>query len=372
MKTDTLGIYIHIPFCKSKCRYCDFHSYAGVLHLQDAYIDRLCREIQTTGFLRRVDTIYIGGGTPTLLPPAQLVRILELLRDKYIITDDAEITVECNPATIDADGLRTLRQGGVNRLSIGLQSTDDAMLEKLGRAHTAADFETCYHAARQAGFDNISIDLMFGLPDQSMSIWTQTLHTVLSYGAEHLSCYSLKIEDGTPFASMPLHLPDDDTNRDMYDRCTAMLEEAGYQRYEISNFAKPGCASRHNMKYWQCDDFAGFGAGAYSCKNNIRYSNLPGLQSYMDAIDRYGAAPDTAVQLSKRERMSEFLFLGLRMCDGVSETEFEERFGLPLDDVYGGEICRHIMRGLMLRENGRLKLHPDMLYVSNSILVDFV
>ncbi len=372
MKKDTIGIYVHIPFCKSKCNYCDFCSYPNSISYSEDYIESLCKEIELTGFTHKVDTIYIGGGTPTYLPPAQILRILDTISEKYSVLKDAEITIECNPATIDFDGLSTLRKGGINRLSIGLQSTDDDILKRLGRAHSTADFEACYHSARQAGFDNISIDLMFGLPGQSMSMWIDTLNKAISYGAEHISCYSLKVEEGTPFYTMNLNLPDDDTNRDMYDRCVKMLADAGYERYEISNFAKPNCKSQHNIKYWECNDFAGFGAAAYSCMEGVRYSNICGLHEYISAIKDVGAAPDTAYTLTEFDQMSEFVFLGLRMCDGISQTEFEERFQKNLDEVFGGTICKHLMNGHLIREDDRIKINPDMLYVSNSILADFV
>ena len=368
----SIGIYVHIPFCRSKCGYCDFNSLAGMFERQEEYVDCLIREISGTGFYDTVDTIYIGGGTPTAIRPDLLLRIAEALSEKYAILANAEVTVECNPATIDLGGLKTLRKGGINRISIGLQSADNHLLKQLGRIHTYTEFENCFHMARSAGFENISVDLMFGLPDQTMELWEETLEKVTALQPEHLSCYSLKVEEGTPFYNMDLNLPDDDLNRDMYDRCVTLLTQQGYARYEISNFSRPGMESRHNEKYWQCDDFVGFGSGAYSCRGGYRYANLCGIDPYIMAIKKSGIAPDYAEPLSEFDRMSEFMFLGLRMANGISYQNFKDRFGKDLDEIFGWEICQDIMRGLLLKDGDRLRISPNLLYVSNSILTDFV
>ncbi|MEG1441180.1 MAG: radical SAM family heme chaperone HemW [Oscillospiraceae bacterium] len=372
MDTENLGVYVHIPFCRSNCKYCDFNSYAGVFGKQNDYTRSLVTEIERTGFMRKVDTIYIGGGTPTAIENMNIIKILKALDEKYVVTRGAEITIECNPATIDEEGFRSLRNHGINRVSIGLQSTDDALLKKLGRIHSLDDFECCYNSARNAGFENISFDLMFGLPDQTFEMWRETLEKAITFGAEHISCYSLKIEEGTPFYDMDLNLPDDDENRDMYDLCVDMLEKAGYERYEISNFAKKGYESKHNLKYWKCDDFVGFGAGAFSGRCGYRYSNISDLDEYMDSINARGHATEYAEKLSKLDQMSEFMFLGLRKSEGVSFSEFEKRFGVNIDEIFGGVICKNLMRGTMERNDDRTWIKSDMLYISNSIMVDFV
>ena len=334
-----LGIYIHIPFCKSKCNYCDFNSFAGIEYLQKDYCLALKNEIKNFNKKKEiVDTVYFGGGTPTYLSPDLLTDILKTVRENFILSDNCEITTECNPATIDEIGFRKLHNTGFNRVSIGLQSCDDKLLKTLGRIHSFIEFENCFKQARMAGFKNISIDLMYGLPNQTKDIWLDTLKKVISFSPEHISSYSLKIEDGTPFSYMNLDIPDDDTVREMYDICTDFLESHGYNRYEISNYAKEGFESNHNCKYWKCENFAGFGAGAYSCIDNLRYSNISDIQAYINSVLERGNAIEKEIPLSDMDMMSEFCFLGLRMSDGISTYEFKNRFGIELTQVFGNEI----------------------------------
>ena len=237
---------------------------------------------------KKFDTIYFGGGTPSYAGAEFLCRVVDRLKNNFDIDKNAEITVECNPGTIGFDGFKDLRQGGANRLSIGLQSTDNEMLKRLGRIHTVEDFELCFKDARQAGFDNISIDLMYGLADMTMEDWNVTLDRAISFNAEHVSVYALKIEDGTPFSKMELVLPNDDLTADMYERAVSVFRSAGYARYEISNFAKKGRESRHNQKYWELDDFLGLGAGAYSCVDGSRFSNESDILEYMRKVFETG------------------------------------------------------------------------------------
>ncbi len=369
----SLGIYIHIPFCRHKCNYCDFNSYAAYSGIYSVYTDALCKEIDTSQVIAtEVDTVYFGGGTPTVMPPEYLVGILDTVRSKFTLTEDCEITTECNPAMIDKDGFTQLLKGGFNRISVGVQSADDRLLKKLGRIHSFDDAKRCIKDAKEAGFKNVSTDLMFALPDQSLEDWRDTLLKVTALDAEHISCYSLKVEEGTPFANMKLNIADDEESRRMYDFCVDFLNERGYLRYEVSNFAKSGFESRHNGKYWCCEDFVGFGPGAYSCEGDKRYSNILDTTEYIDRIKRGQAVVSEVIPLENDSKMSEFVFLGLRMDKGIDTDEFEKRFSVSIYDVFADEIEKNLKRGTMIKEGNRLKLAPEFVYVSNAILADFV
>lgn len=368
-----LGIYVHIPFCRQKCLYCDFNSYAKKERWMDPYCCALKKEIKGFAADQTVDTVYFGGGTPTCIGAERLTELLHTVREHFSLTKQCEITAECNPGTIDFEGLKTLYDAGFNRLSLGLQSTDDAMLKRLGRIHCYTDFTQCYRQAREAGFQNISIDLMYGLPNQSMDLWKKTLEEAVLHNPEHLSCYALKVEEGTPFDSLPLQLPDDDTVRMMYDICVDFLNSAGYKRYEISNFAKPERESRHNLKYWQCDDFIGFGAGACSCIAARRFHNVSSIETYCEIIENKGSAAEgTAETLSLSDQMSEFCFLGLRTSKGICADEFYQRFHRRIEDVYGDVLSKNLKRGTMVYQNHRYRIPDSWIYVSNTILSDFV
>ena len=368
------GIYIHIPFCKSKCNYCDFNSYARMNEYIAPYFSALNGEIgiNSDKIKTGVDTVYIGGGTPTSVNTEYICRVMEKVFSSYNISDHAEITAECNPGTIGYEGLKALRDSGINRLSIGLQSTDDKLLKALGRIHTFDDFKRCFGDARRAGFDNISLDLMYGLPKQSLEIWKNTLEKAVEFDCEHISAYSLNVEEGTPFAKMQLHLPDDDTVADMYEECVDFLGKSGYKRYEISNFAKLGRESRHNLKYWRCEDFIGFGAGAYSCIGNERFSNCCSIGDYIKGIEENGIAIQDRIPLTKEDKMSEFVFLGLRCTEGISTEEFKNRFGCGIFDVYGEQIEKYIKMGFLIYNEERIYFADTVFFVSNSILADFV
>ena len=375
---DAIGIYVHIPFCVQKCLYCDFNSYAGAEERRDEYIRALLGEIRATANRpgvggAKADSVYIGGGTPTTLKPQYINTILRELKDRFDIADNAEITVECNPKTAEKADFEKLLRAGANRLSIGLQSDDDVLLKKLGRIHLYEDFLKCLSDAKEAGFENISADLMFGIPGQTLGIWEKTLRNVSGLGLKHLSCYSLKIEEGTPFYERygegdSKDLPDDDENRDMYDACVNILRENGYNRYEISNFALPGYESRHNLKYWDMSEFLGFGAGAYSYFDHYRYNNISGLSEYIAASDKV----EDSVKLSAADEMSEFVFLGLRRDAGISVGAFLRRFGTNIFDVYAKPLEKYIKNGILLFDGDNIKIREDMVFVSNYILSDFV
>lgn len=369
------GLYIHIPFCKSKCLYCDFNSYAGKEDYIAPYFYALKKEAKAWSKElsdRIFDSIYFGGGTPSYVGAELLCDALATIRSRFCIADDCEITVECNPGTIGIDGFKAFRNAGVNRLSIGVQSTDNCKLKALGRIHTVEDFEACLSAARKAGFENISIDLMYGLPEMDMTEWTRTLERAIGFKAEHISAYALKIEEGTPFSKMELVLPNEDLCADMYERAVEKLREAGYNRYEISNFARKGRESRHNQKYWELADFLGLGAGAYSCIDKVRFSNACDIGKYIDMVEKSGMAVEDRTKISLDEQMSEFVFLGLRCERGISFLEFEKRFGKRLMDVFGEPIKKYNEWGFLVIENGWLRFSDKGFFVSNTILADFV
>ncbi len=370
----TVGLYIHIPFCKSKCGYCDFNSYAGKEGLIEPYFDALNREIEMMSkqYVGVVDTIYFGGGTPTAVEPKYICQIIDTAKCNFEQCSNIEVTAECNPGTIDFNGLCELFDGGVNRLSIGLQSADNDCLKVLGRIHTFEDFDECFYNARKAGFDNVSLDLMYGLPGQTTDSWMNTLKRALQFKAEHISAYALKIEEGTPFADAKLNLPDDDLTADMYQLAVQYLGACGYKRYEISNFSKPGFESRHNLKYWQCNDFLGCGAGAFSCANGTRFSNALDIEEYINSIETEKSALVYQETLTDFDKMSEFVFLGLRLENGIYEKEFKNRFGLNIDEIFGNQIEKYTKTDFLIRENGQICFSDKGFFVSNIILADFV
>ncbi len=372
------GIYVHIPFCVQKCAYCDFNSYSGLRDMSYSYGKAVEREIANSPFRGgNIDTVYFGGGTPTSIDDEIIRGILGALKSSFEISGDAEITAECNPGTADLSKLMRLRRAGINRLSIGCQSADDGILKKLGRIHSFSDFEDCFTLARGAGFENISVDLMFGLPGQNMQVWTDTLVKVAAMGPEHISAYSLKIEEGTPFYDMQkagkLDIPDDDLNRAMYDAAVDYLNGLGYKRYEISNFAKPGFESKHNLIYWRLGEYIGFGAGAHSFAGGKRFSDPPGIDEYISFVNDYDSAYSSAKPESVKDMMCEFMFLGLRLDEGVSKRKFKSRFGEDMTDVFRSPLDKHLRLLKTLEESGdRIKIKPEYTYVSNIIMSDFI
>lgn len=365
----TLGLYIHIPFCKAKCAYCDFYSLAHSEEKMDAYMAALLRhleEVAPRAAGMQVDTVYFGGGTPSYLGAARLCRILQTVLRRYGVTRDAEITLEANPDSAgDWKELRRLRRAGFNRLSLGVQSTDDALLRRIGRVHTYEQVQQAVKAARQAKFTNLSLDLIYGLPGQTMEDWQRTLADAVALGPEHLSCYGLKLEEGTPLwqQRQTLTLPDDDAQADMYLYTVAALGEMGYEQYEISNFAKPGKASRHNLKYWNMEEYAGFGPGAHSDFGGVRYG-------YVRDIDSYIAGK---LMLSESENDStlardyEYVMLSLRTAAGIDRQTFEKRYRQrfqPMETLFE----QYEKAGLALPTEGGWRLTPKGFLVSNSII----
>ncbi len=404
-----ISIYIHIPFCIRKCLYCDFLSAPSTPDCIEQYVRALEAEIRFSPDLNgltgaeipddpeiQVDTVFLGGGTPSLLTPDQLERILTAVRESYRVQDGAEISMEVNPGTADLERLQAYRGAGINRLSIGVQSVDDAELALLGRIHRAGQAEKIFREARRAGFDNINIDLMSALPGQTADKWEQNLRTVCEWGPEHISAYSLIIEEGTPFAEMDLlPLPSEEEDRLMYHRTQTVLAEYGYQRYEISNYARPGRACRHNCGYWTGHEYLGLGLGASSLIGDRRFKVTASMPEYLRRI-RLAASgrccgPDSngsdfngpelsgldsyyedIQQLTLRDRMEEFMFLGLRLTEGVSEAEFRRRFGNPVDAVYGPVLARHTDGGLLERTGDRIRLTEKGLDLANYVMSDFL
>ena len=364
-----LGLYIHIPFCKAKCAYCDFYSLAHSEEKMDAYMAALLRhleEVAPRAAGMQVDTVYFGGGTPSYLGTARLCRILQTVLRRYGVARDAEITLEANPDSAgDWKELRKLRRAGFNRLSLGVQSTDDALLRRIGRVHTYEQVQQAVTAARKAKIENLSLDLIYGLPDQTMEDWQRTLADAVALGPEHLSCYGLKVEEGTPLwqQRQQLTLPDDDAQADMYLYTVAALEEAGYRQYEISNFAKPGRESRHNLKYWSMEEYAGFGPGAHSDFGGVRYGYVRDLDGYI--AGRLVLSESEGESTLARDY--EYVMLSLRTAAGIDRRTFENRYRQrfePMEELF----LQYEGAGLAVRTEGGWRLTPKGFLVSNSII----
>lgn len=328
MPKKPVGIYIHIPFCASKCGYCDFYSRAGCDHLMPEYHEALLSHIEESAASinhYEVDTVYFGGGTPSYYGADRIVEILDVLKLNGNLRADAEITVECNPDSINYNALKLLHEEGVNRISLGVQTTDDNLLKIIGRRHTYSQAVRAVNDAREAGFDNISIDLMYGLPTQTKDDWAYTLAKASELHTEHISMYGLKLEKGTPmyreYRNSPV-LPDDDEQADMYFYGSQMLEHYGYHQYEISNFCAPGFISRHNMKYWCLDDYMGFGPGAHSCIGRLRYSYIKDMRAYIAGVARGTSLIDEYENIDTLERSTEYIMLGMRTAKGISERDY--------------------------------------------------
>ena len=368
----SLGIYVHIPFCVLKCRYCDFCSFAGK-GSQDmrAYVDELCRRIERFDGARdyEVDTLYFGGGTPSLIGAESIGRILDSVRGTFCLSESAEITLECNPATVDEAFFRSVRSLGVNRLSIGLQSASDSELLLLGRIHTVADFVKTYNDARAAGFDNVSADLMYGIPDQTMESLEHSVRFLASLAPEHISAYGLTVEDGTYFAAhrSELSLADADGQYEMYMLLSRLLSEYGYGKYEISNFAREGRESRHNMRYWRCSEYIGFGVSAHSYFCGERFGNSRDIGAFLAGED----IVEERVAIGEDERRAEHVMLGLRLASGIDVDEYSALFGkeFPTSSL---EMKRFIDGGLMRFDGKHLSFTDKGFFVSNAIISDIL
>ena len=365
------GLYIHIPFCLKKCEYCDFVSYADCYHRAGDYLVALIEELKIYRG-ESIDTVYIGGGTPSSLPADAICVLLENVFRFFDVAKDAEVTVECNPATVSFEKLKTLRDAGVNRLSIGVQSFNDEELSAIGRLHNSHDAISAIVDAKLAGFKNISVDLMFGLPNQTVETLKSSLISAISAGVNHISCYSLILEESTPLydkvASHMVSLPDENTEVEMYNVVCDVLEKSGYNQYEISNFAKNDAKSRHNLKYWEATEYIGCGAAAHSYYNGQRYSNSPDLETYISApLKKYDV---TAI--SEKDKMCEFMFLGLRKNEGISEREFMNRFGSTFYYEFSEPIKKYLELGLLEKSGDMLRFTKKGIRLSNTVLCEFV
>lgn len=370
----SLSVYIHIPFCVQKCRYCDFLSGPATAKEREEYLAALRQEMIGEAHRYRdyeIKTVFFGGGTPSILEAEQIRKCMDVLKEYYRLALDAEISMEMNPGTASGEKLVVMREAGINRLSIGLQTAVDEELKMLGRIHTYAEFEETYYAAREAGFTNINVDLMSAIPGQSVEGWSDTLQKVVELQPEHISAYSLIIEEGTPLfqniESYPA-IPSEEDDRIMYQNTKKVLKMQGYERYEISNYAKPGYECKHNIVYWTRENYVGFGLGASSMVENIRWKNTDDRKIYL----RQQKLKEDWQSLSKTECMEEFMYLGLRMMKGISKKNFADTFGISMEEVYGN-VIKHWENKKMLQDEGDMVALTDAgIDVSNQIFVDFL
>lgn len=375
-------IYIHIPFCQRKCLYCAFISKTGsaaeidnYVHLLTAEMRLSCRQLPP---LSPTDSLYFGGGTPSLLQPAQVGAILDLADNLFTLTSNPEITLETNPGTVDQRKLEGYRRVGVNRLSIGVQSFHDTMLATLGRIHTAQQADRCVAAAHRAGFDNIGIDLIHTLPGQTPGMWRADLQRALALTPSHISIYGLTIEEGTPFAGRydENAIPDQDISADMFETAHEMLTGAGYEHYEIANYTLPGFRSRHNSGYWKRDWYLGLGCGAHSFirggKYGVRFGNTPELDEYASSITSGELPRKEKIELTRQDAMAEFMFLGLRLSDGVAVEDFEAEFGVTLKERFGREVRELADQGLVTADQRRIRLTVRGMLLSNRVFIRFL
>ena len=376
-----LGLYLHIPFCKSKCAYCDFYSFVPKEEgICERYAAALIKHIESYGKScagYSPDTVFIGGGTPTALPLESLLSVIRSVKRHFDLTKTCEFTVEANPATVDKAGLKKLRRAGVNRLSMGLQSADDGELAALSRIHQRRDFEAAFFDAREAKIGNINVDVMYGIPGQTVESCMRTLKYVADLAPEHISFYNLKIEPGTPFAKMrdTLALPGEDAEYEMYIRGSEYLASRGYVHYEISNFAKPGFRCRHNLKYWNCEEYLGLGPGAHSFFNGIRFSFCRDALRYIRAVEDPSSRvqiTDSSEEIRPRERVGEYVMLRMRLAEGVSEREFARLFGISFEATYGRLLAKYRNGGFVIKRGDSYAFTTRGMFVSNYILSDIL
>jgi oxygen-independent coproporphyrinogen-3 oxidase len=379
------AIYVHIPFCAKHCAYCDFNTYVEkaqsplVRDTVDAMrrdIEQTAQDIQRAGGQPLIQTIFFGGGTPTFLRAEQLVALLQTIRQQFPVAAEAEITSEANPGTSDAEKFAAMREAGFNRLSIGVQSFDDALLVALDRFHTSGEAERAFQAAREAGFQNLNLDLMFGLPRQTLALWHATLERALALNTEHLSLYALTLEPGTRFerlhAGGKLPLPDEDAELAMYETCIETLTNAGYEHYEVSNFARPGFRSRHNQVYWHNEAYLGFGPGAVSYYRGRRWKRERLPLRYVQKIKAGEELTEEAEELSAEDALGETMMLGLRLREGISLSAVQKRFGIDPRLFFAEPIQRLIRTGYLQQENDRVRLTYRGLLFADRVAGEFL
>lgn len=389
-KLKDLGLYIHIPFCVKKCDYCDFLSAPGTEAVKKQYVETLITEIYSyKGMVDDyiVPTIFMGGGTPSAIDPLLIEDVMKALKDVFYVDDSRlEATIEVNPGTLMKDKLMIYKRSGINRISFGLQSTDNTELKKLGRIHSYEEFKDNYNLAREIGFDNVNIDLMSALPGQTLKTWEKTLNTVIDLGPEHISAYSLIIENDTPFynlygenGKLRNQLPDEETDRMLYHRTKELLKDSGYNRYEISNYSREGYECRHNISYWIGTEYLGFGIGASSLLNGARIKNVHDINTYMKKCSKelnsqelHDSIREECQVLTIDNEIEEFMFLGLRLTKGINIMEFEKRFQTSIYNVYNKEIKGLVDNNLIIIEGDRLVLTDYGIDISNAVLCEFI
>lgn len=370
-------IYVHIPFCIRKCNYCDFLSFNASTQVIQEYIDALCLEIKAWKGKEKdpISSVFIGGGTPSILTENQIEQVFEALHDSFNISKQIEQTIESNPGTITQAKALRWKKCGINRVSMGVQSLDDTMLKRLGRIHNSAQVFESWKILNEAEFQNLSFDLMMGLPDQTLENWEDTLRKTLELRPKHLSCYSLIIEEGTPFSieESNLNLPNEEMERVMYYRTQEILSQVGMKQYEISNFAFPGFESKHNLGYWHRTPYIGLGLGASSLsKEEIRYHNTTNMNYYLKHCMEPELICEEVSKLSRSDQMEEFMFLGLRCTKGIEIDQFEKLFGISLWSIYEEALNRHLNNGLLQYSDGWIHLTPKGLDLSNQVFADFL
>lgn len=371
-----LGLYIHIPFCVKKCDYCDFLSGPASEETKRLYVKALIKEILSNRDLASeylVKTIFIGGGTPSSVDGRFIGDILEAVREVFPVSEEAEISIEANPGTLNEDKLKEYKKAGINRISFGLQSVDDRELKLLGRIHSYKEFEDNYLLARELGFQNINVDLISALPGQTMEQWLCTLEKVILLKPEHISAYSLILEEGTPFFERYSEEDqDEDLDRRIYGKTREVLEKAGYYRYEISNYARPGYACRHNSSYWTRTNYLGLGLGASSLFHNIRFHNEENMQLYIENSHNRKQIRKDIEYLDKNKQMEEFMFLGLRMTEGIHKNKFKDLFGEDIENIYGDVLKQSFEEGLLMEEHNHIFLTEKGLDLSNVVMARFL
>ena len=386
MKNTNIGLYIHIPFCRQKCLYCDFPSWAGKEGRMQEYVDALTQEIRKRAAEykdRKVVSVFFGGGTPSRLDVSDIQRIIPMLQqlmqavlENWDISEDAEITTEANPGTLDREMADALKKMGFNRLSMGVQAWQNRLLKNLGRIHTIESFQENFKAVREAGFANINTDLMFALPDQTMADWQETVKNIVEMNPEHISAYSLILEEGTPFYDKyekgELKPAEEELDREMYHWAVEYLAEHGYSQYEISNFAKNDRQSRHNRIYWQAEEYLGMGLGSHSYMNGERFHNIYDLQEYIKADGEVSLLKEEVEIITEEDALAEFMFLGLRLTEGVSFERFKERFGQEMKNIYGSQIEELVRDGLLEEDEIGIRLTGRGVDISNFVFEKFL
>lgn len=375
-----LGLYIHIPFCKQKCYYCDFCSYPDKLSLQNQYINSITKEIESIENKDNyiIKTIYIGGGTPSIINPYLIEKLLNKIKGEFCVLDESEITIEVNPGTITEEKLNIYKKSGINRLSIGLQSTNDNLLKEIGRIHNYKDFESTFELARMIGFSNINVDLMIGLPNQCLDDVIKSLEKLIAKSPEHISVYSLIVEEGTPIDKLinlgKLNLPDEDLERSMYKFVKEILEKNGYNQYEISNFAKKSYESKHNMDCWNQNEYIGLGAAAHSYLNSTRYSNTNNIEEYIKNIemDNYQKNITIHENQTKEDMMREYMIIGLRKIEGISIKKFKQKFNENPLNVFKQEINKMQDLKLLQETEETIKLTLKGIDFANIVWEEFI